>query len=208
MEEQQFIGSYAAIPFWAGDPIATPAELAKAPPMMAQLQEFVFNHNDDSVSIRICKDGMILLRVEELATNPPQSSENVTRIDDLVLWWARYLDVINLFHLLLACAVSHGDQYAPFSLYEITRKDAFGVNVSTDGIHGMAIASESVASAYQWEQLDSRRTNPAALLRRCSIPISVFRDVTENLSIVGLQTHVAHQLANISRAISQYRVGN
>src|SRR5579875_1188357 len=90
------------------------------------MAEVVFSRETDALTLRISRDGEILIRIPRLESNA--SNTVPPPIEDTVRRWGEYLDYLNTFYLLLDSATIEKDHLALFSLHEITTRDAFRVS--------------------------------------------------------------------------------
>src|SRR5260370_5986513 len=118
-----FTAFYPSRPFWAvsGIDFTDPNSLAKFGDLMS---EEVYEDSAQAFSLKICRDGMILLRIEALEMDDSQTGAP-TPIESWVRKWGEYLDYLNSFYLLLDSSTLQLMKLSYFNLHEITSRDAF-----------------------------------------------------------------------------------
>src|ERR1700680_1161916 len=94
----QFAAFYPSRPFWAGSTVNF-ADQSREGWFYDQMAEEVFSQETDAYTIRVCRDGRIMLRVEALERE--HDPEAHTPIEETVKRWGEYLDYLNAFYLLL-----------------------------------------------------------------------------------------------------------
>ena len=209
---ERFAAFYSSRPFWAGEAIdfhtvRTPAQFTQ------QMSAIVFSHDTDDFHLRICRDGMVMLRVFELeAESEADDGEKPRPIEEKVAWWGRYLDYLNCLYLLLDSATIEVAALAYFELSEITNKDGFRVHYENGKWSGEQIASQSIASYFQLGRFPGTyfldpRSDPRIFSRHplqqeiFDALFATFAGVTGDLSLL-------RNLAAVAKSIAEYKVGN
>ena len=88
---------YPSRPFWAASKVDFSNQSADGW-FHNQMVEEVFSRTTDTHTIKVCRDGRIMLRIEEL--EEPENSQVPKRIEESVKRWGEYLDFLNAFYLL------------------------------------------------------------------------------------------------------------
>ncbi len=125
-----FTAFYPSRPFWAVEKIdfTDPKVLQNFSSLM---EEEVFGYSDDAFSIKICRDGMVKLRIEALENHGAQQQT----VEYTVKRWGEYLDYLNAFYLFLDSAVITTMRLAYFNLHEITVRDAIRIRYENGKAH-------------------------------------------------------------------------
>jgi hypothetical protein len=209
-----FTGFYTSRPFWAVNAIDfnnvnfgnTPSRFT------ALMSEKVYEASLHTFSFQVCRDGMLLLKIQEIEDKLPSTESQ--DIHKIVSWWGEYLDYFNCLYLLLDSAVLKVMNLGYFDLAEVTNKDAFRISFEDGKEIGSSIAQESITSVYQMAryissynlnmplQIDSR------LSMRRTLPKTVFDEITKNLEIVAQKKRLVSLLSNITKGLSEYKIGN
>lgn len=174
--------------------------------------EEVFSQTTDAYTIKVCRDGRIMLRVEALEQgHDPEAPEP---IEQTVKRWGEYLDYLNAFYLLLDSSTIELSQIQYFSLHEITNRDAFRVQYKDGKCIGENIAIESIASVFQmgrylssyrsWMPIES---DPHIMIRRV-ISLDVIQHASTAFAKVVATPGLEKTLASFAKSLSEYKVGN
>jgi len=177
-----------------------------------QMVEEVYTTHDDAFTLKVCRDGRILLRVVDLERAVTLS--DAESIQMTVKRWGDYLDYLNAFYLLLDSAMMEVDRFAYFNLHEITNRDAFRVTYENGRVSGENIAVESIASAFQMSRFSSsyRPDLPIEYDSRIMMRHVISREVIDSAASLfcrvmktdGLQ----RSLASFAKSLAEYKVGN
>jgi len=175
------------------------------------MAEETYREINGDFELRICRDGLILLRVAALESET-KPLEPLQRIDDIVGRWGKYLDYLNAFYLLLDSATIKKDNLQYFSLDEVTIKDAFRIRYENGKVGGYDLKSESTAWTFQMGRLKAGYgpipiENDHRIIFRRIIPLDTIDFAVQQFKRVfddGLQS----VLASFAKSISEYKVGN
>jgi hypothetical protein len=207
----QFTAFYPSRPFWAGSkPDFSNRELEGW--FHDQMAEEVFSQKANSYTIKICRDGRIMLRIEALERDPEPSP--ALGIEDMVRRWGEYLDFLNAFYLLLDSAMLQVANFAYFNLHEITNRDAFRVRHEGGKSVGENIANESVASIFQTGRYRSSYANgvpieyDSKILMRQVVPIEAIELASNQFALVMKSPGSEKDLASFAKSLGEYKVGN
>jgi hypothetical protein len=211
MNIEHYIGFYPSRPFWAGSSInlRDPATNGKFTGLMSE--EILF-HSEGSCKIKIFRDGMILLRIEELEVNEQERGNEP--IKQIVKRWGHYLDYLNCFYLIVDSTTCQLQNLSYFNFNEITRRDGFRVTYENGKWNGESIAFESIASVYQMSRyLSSYRPDiPIHLDSRLSmrqvINIEVFKESIRLFNLIINDKITIKLLSNVAKSLSEYKIGN
>ena len=203
----QFTAFYPSRPFWAIKAIdfKHPNSLDNFEELMS---EEVFQESNGIFSIRVCRDGLIMLRMETLETDDANSGH----VEVTVKRWGEYLNYLNSFYLLLDSATIKTMNLAYFNLHEITSLDAFRVRYENGKIAGQNIALESVTSVFQMGRLRSSYKlpipfDPQIVLRQVISPEAIASAV-EQFAVLVKTPGLQKVLASFCKSIAEYKVGN
>lgn len=211
MTKEDYIGFYPSRPFWAVTPIdlEDPTSLDKFHELMS---EEVFAFEEDPFKIKICRDGMILFRYNQIKIS--ESEQSGRGIEILASRWGQYLDYLNTLYFLLDSTTCKLQNISYFNLSEITHRDAFRVGFEDNKWKGESIASESIASTYQTARyrssyspglplgLDSR------MLGRIVIKHNVLEETIRIFNLIKEDYKSIKMVSTIAKSLSEYKVGN
>lgn len=211
MRISQFTAFYPSRPFWAADKIdfSDPKALDAFDELMT---EEVYQESNEMFSLKICRDGMIMLRVEALEREDVGSSAPGNVEADVKIW-GEYLDYLNSFYLLLDSSTLRLMNLAYFNLHEITSRDAFRVRYQSGKIGGYAIAIESVASGFQMGRFKSSYAripiqNDPRIMMRQVISSEALANAVNQFRFIVEKPGIEKVLASFTKSISEYKVGN
>lgn len=211
MPINQFTAFYPSRPFWAGSKVNFDDQSYEGW-FHNQMVEEVFSRSNDTYTIKVCRDGRIMLRIEALEQD--ENPEAFPPIEDTVRRWGEYLDYLNAFYLLLDSSTIEISRLSYFNLHEITNRDAFRVRYEDGKSTGENIATESIASVFQMArylssyhsgvpiQYDSRIT------MRQAITLDVVEHATSLFARVVASPGLEKTLASFAKSLSEYKVGN
>lgn len=143
---ETYTSVYPARAFWAGSAIDLPAAI-QANTFTEQMREVVYEKKNSDITLKICRDGEILLRINKLETI--ESDEHGRSMDEISASWSTYLNHLNCFYLLLDSSTLESDNLALFNLHEITTRDASRITLNNGKFISSSIAVESVAGSFQ-----------------------------------------------------------
>lgn len=207
----QFTAFYPSRPFWAcSKPDFSSRE--RDGWFNDQMAEEVFSCETDTYTIKICRDGRIMLRIEALEED--QEQDRLGRIEDIVRRWGEYLDFLNAFYLLLDSAMLEIANFAYFNLHEITNRDAFRVRYEDGKSVSENIATESIASVFQMGRYVSSSLHgvpiehdPKITMRQV-VPIEVIQHASTMFASVISSPGAEKDLASFAKGLGEYKVGN
>ena len=205
-----FTAFYPSRPFWAVS--AVNFEVPRQDGWFYdQMVEEVYSVDTPEFTMKICRDGRILLRLPQLERGDTSSPLDV---DDQVRRWGEYLDFLNAFYLLLDSAVIEIDGIHYFNLHEVTFRDSFRVRYEDGKPGGEGIRTESIASVFQLGRYSSSY--------RPGIPIEddfmiMSRGVVSREALACAGSRFAKvvaspgsekTLAACAKSLAEYKVGN
>ena len=214
MHISQFTGFYPSRPFWAGSKVDFSDQSFEGW-FHDQMVEEVFSEERESHTIKVCRDGRIMIRIESLEIIDDQV-ENIP-IEDTVNRWGDYLDYLdylNSYYLLLDSSTIEISKLAYFNLHEITNRDAFRIRYEDGKSVGENIAAESIASVFQMGRYSSSYSSglpieyDSRISMRQVIPIDVIEHASEKFSEVIALPGLQKMLSSFAKSLSEYKVGN
>jgi hypothetical protein len=211
MPAERFTAFYPSRPFWAVSQIDfdDPDVADKFDELMA---EETFKDSDDTLDVRVCRDGLIMISIPSLENDIPEPGQS-TPIESLIKQWGKYLDHLNAFYLLLDSAVINKMNTSYFALHEITNRDAFRLSYKNGQQTGYSLATESITYAFQTARLKAFRGplpiryDPRIIARQV-ISKGAIAHATEMFRSVLNRNGIVKQLASFTKSIAEYKVGN
>lgn len=207
-----FTAFYPSRPFWAvnGIDFGDPKTMDNFEELMS---EEMYTESGETFSLKICRDGMVMVRIEELEEKDDAAPTATSRIEIIVEKWGEYLDYLNSFYLLLDSSTLRSMNLAHFNLHEITTRDAFRVGHENGRIAYYNIALESVGSTFQMARFrSSYGPTPIAhdprIATRPTISSEVIWTAAKQFGFVVKNPGLEKVLASIAKSISEYKVGN
>ncbi|MFH1910992.1 MAG: hypothetical protein ABIK91_03035 [Pseudomonadota bacterium] len=211
MPISRFTAFYPSRPFWAGSKVNFDDQSYEGW-FHDQMAEEVYNRQTDAFTIKVCRDGRIMLRIEALEHSVDGQAH--APIEDTVKKWGEYLDYLNAFYLLLDSSTIKLAKLAYFNLHEITNRDAFRVTYENGKSIGENIVIESIASVFQMGRYSSSyRTgvpiqyDPQIMMRQV-ISADVIAHAVESFAQVVASPGLEKPLASFAKSLSEYKVGN
>ncbi len=226
---ERFIGFYTSLPFWAGKKIdidhfckyinsPKKEEIEQNVSSLMSKEEFVYNSNE--YTLKICKDGMILLQIQEISNRLDKVYTKVNRkslsfsekyinfLKEAFVEWSTYIQYLNCIYLLLdSCLIKTGIKY--FEISEISSKDVFGIAFENGEELGMKISpSAMVFQALRRFPLLCHCTNIYLRLERKELPESVFNHLNSNFSTIYSNKRVVKILAEVTKSLSEFKIAN
>jgi uncharacterized protein YutE (UPF0331/DUF86 family) len=106
---ETFVGFYTSEGFWV-DQAIDPYNLQDAHRLTGIIPEIAVQTATDTFRALVCIDGLVLLRMEHLATSTPKMGDP-SKLNESVEWWDEHLDYANTLLLLiesesLKCTIS------------------------------------------------------------------------------------------------------
>lgn len=204
----EFLGFYAVTPFWAGDPLVNDGRIDS---FLASdsLSRIKFAQSESGISVSICKDGMILIRVDQLEKKISDTHKQGDITKEPILW-NQYLKLANVYYLLLSCSHYEVSGSSYLQLAEVTNRDAvrcaYRGAVFANGI----LASESYAAQFQKDRhprifggkLDTFTR------KRSSIEENVFQHCFERFIRIAQDEQLVERLSVLAKCVNEYIVGN
>jgi hypothetical protein len=184
------------------------------------MEEEIFSYESELYRLKICKDGMILFRCEELEKDIKKEYEkcedNTIDIKKHVHWWSTYLDYLNCIYLLLDSATLSIKRHAWFEISEITNKDVFQISFKDGKFSSCTIPELSIVSKFiEGKNLSAYNPDFSYALkfdRRLSWRLEIQNDVFEllNYNFGKIFPHYDHirTLSNLLKSLAEYKIGN
>lgn len=212
MTNKSYIAFYPSRPYWAVSAIDF-SSLSESNSFPKAMEEEVLLIQQNGYVIRICRDGEISLRVdniEELIQNKNLISPITVSVD----LWGRYLELLNTFYLLLDCSVLEIQKFCYFNLHEITNRDAYRYTLVDDKFSGGGVASESLSSKFQMLRHGVNmlagvpiQANPEISMRHIITLESIEKAVHLFDKVIRVDKFPA-LLSTLAKGVSEYKVGN
>jgi hypothetical protein len=176
--------------------------------------EEVLSQETPTHTIKVCRDGRVMLRVEALEQAHSCEEFMMIPIEEVVKTWGEYLDFLNAFYLLLDSATLELSKFSYFNLHEITIRDAFRVRYEDGKCTGENIAMESIASVFQVGRYSSSYRAGLAIeydsqiTSRSLIPLNVIQYAVAEFSKVIATPGLEKALSSFAKSLSEYKIGN
>ena len=206
-----FTAFYPSRPFWAASKVDFNVPRIGCW-FYDQMVEEVYSLVGDNFALKVCRDGRVLVRVQNL--EPDELLSKHAPIEDTMRRWGEYLDFLNAFYLLLDSATLEIDHFSYFNLHEITNRDAFRVTYEDGKNTGENIAIESIASVFQMgRHSGSYRTDlpiefDSGIMMRQVISLSAISHAGESFRQVISAAGAEKPLAAFAKSLAEYKVGN
>jgi hypothetical protein len=211
MATERFIGFYPSRPFWAVSSLNfnDPNTIKNFTELMS---EEVISDQNDNFKIKICRDGMILLRIQGLELTV--DDQIIEPIKVLARRWGDYLDYLNCLYFLVDSSTHKIQNPSYFNLSEITYKDAARIIFEDSKMQMGSLATESIVSIYQLAryittypkdipiQLDWRLSNRQIIKR------DVFLDSIDQFKKIIKNHQTIKMISGIAKSLSEYKIGN
>jgi hypothetical protein len=211
MPISHFTAFYPSRPFWAVSKIdfSDPNSLKNFHDLMS---EEVYQDVSETFSLKISRDGRIMLRIEALERVDVQGQAPIT-IESTVRIWGEYLDYLNAFYLLLDSSVTKLMNLSYFNLHEITNRDAFRVRYEDGKEAGYNVANESIASTFQMGRFSSSYGSTpipydSRIAGRWVISREAIAHAVGNFRVLMSNPGLEKVLASFTKSIGEYKVGN
>lgn len=207
----RFTAFYPSRPFWARSMVNFDDQSYEGW-FYDQMVEEVYIHQTSKFTVKVHRDGRIMLRIEALEHN--EDGQAHAPIEETVIKWGEYLDYLNTLYLLLDSSTLQIMHLAYFNLHEITYRDAFRVTYENGKCTGDNIAIESIASVFQMGRyLSSYRSNvpiqlDQKIVMRQVITVDVIAHAVKSLARVVALPGLEKALASFAKSLSEYKVGN
>jgi hypothetical protein len=236
--EKNYKGFYTSRPFWAGGKpsfsiLESPVHytwisedklsfsiLNRSEHFSKIMEEDIFKYESELYQLKICKDGMILFRNEELEQDVKNEYKKCEGkqidIKQHVNWWSTYLDYLNCIYLLLESATLSIKRHAWFEISEITNKDVFQISFKDGKFSGCTVPELSIVSKFitgrNLSDYDSDFSRALKFDQRLSWRLEIQNDVFEllNDNFGKIFPHYDHirTLSNLLKSLAEYKIGN
>jgi hypothetical protein len=213
MAKISFTGFYPSRPYWAVSRVNFHVPRVDRW-FHDQMAEVMFSRDTDALSLRISRDGEILIRIARLESNAPNTVPSPIEDEDTVRRWGEYLDYLNTFYLLLDSATIERDHRAYFNLHEITTRDAFRVSYEDGKRIDENIANESIASVFQTARFvgtyrsESDIEHHPLIVMRAVISRDAISHAASEFERIVASAGAEKTLASFAKSLSEYKVGN
>src|SRR5262245_3448782 len=210
-----FTAFYPSRPFWPGSKVNFDDQSSEGW-FHNQMVEEVFSQSNDPYTIKVCRDGQIMLRIEALEQdNSPGAHPRVQdRVEDIVRRWGKYLDYLNDFYLLLDSSLLEVSNLSYFNLHEVTNRDAFRVRYKDGQMTKGSFAAESITYVFQMARYLLSypsgvpiRHAPLIAMRQV-ITLDVIEHALSLFARVVASPGLEKTLASFAKSLSEYKVGN
>jgi hypothetical protein len=207
----EFTAFYPSPPFWAKSDVDF-SSLSTPESFYEQMTEEVYSRETPNHTIKVCRDGMIMLRIEalELGERPPDPS----KYTETARRWADYLDYVNSFYLLLDSASVDVAKRSYFALQEVTSDEALRVRYDDGKRDSETFMAGSRASFVQnlrnpwaYRSRDRIGSDPT-ILARDVVAINVIERAADLFAKVVDSPDLAKALGSFAKSLSEYKVGN
>ncbi len=211
MPIKKFTAFYPSQPFWAINKINFDDPNYEAS-FEEQMAEEVFSKEEDAYTIKVCRDGRILLRIE--AIEQKIKTDLNSDIDTTIQQWGEYLDYLNTFYLLLDSSTLEIAHLSYFNLHEITNRDAFRVRYEDGKWVGENLNNESISSVLQMDRyLSNYPSNiPISMNSRIMTRRIISQDVIKHAAKLFSQAITSPSLnkilASYAKSLSEHKIGN
>lgn len=213
---ESFVGFYTSRPFWAGHaPNLQDIESVKDR-FLELMSDEVFVYESSGYILKICKDGMVLFQIKEMAQPLDELARPNTPSDIkcTIKRWGTYLDYLNCIYLLLDSSCITELRCAYFEISEITNRDAFTPTFKNGKFKGGPLSFESFAYHFQMgRHLSSYRSDmplrfDPRIGSRKEIPKIVFDTLHSDFSKAYKDYSQVRNLAMITKSLGEYKVAN
>lgn len=212
MTNKSYTAFYPSRPYWAVSAIDF-LSLSETNSFPKAMEEEVLLFEQNGYVIRVCRDGEISLRVDDIEESI-QNKNPTSPIAVSVDLWGRYLELLNTFYLLLDCSVLEIQKFCYFNLHEITNRDAYRYALVDDKFSGGGIASESLSSKFQMLRHGVNmlagvpiQANPEISMRQIITHESIEKAVQLFDKVIRINNFPA-LLSTLAKGVSEYKVGN
>ncbi len=209
---ETFLGFYTSRPFWAGDAHSVQKRLmdleslrdeARAGEALTELMiQEALTYETAQYVFKVCKDGMFLLHIKQLAQPPSKGRDAYERP-------LSYLDYLNCLYLLFQSAVLKNLEAPYFEVSEITDKDVFLVKFEDGRLLGCFAPRLSFAHQLRMAQL-----HPAHFYRdaqsdqRLALSEAVFVTLNADLAKIAQDYRSLRILSEITKSLCDCKFGH
>ncbi len=174
------------------------------------MSEEIVSHDTGVFSLRVCRDGLLMLEMSELETLLPLIE--VQDIGGYVAWWSGYLMWMNCLALLLDCCVIEEARLGYFNFSEVTRRDAFRIRFENGQFSACDVASESHVRYLQDSRHLSLVRQPIEFLTnldgRIPLPRTAFDLLIAKFDYLSTRPELASSVSILAKSLSEYKRGN
>lgn len=214
----RYIGFYSSRPFWAKD---TPIFTGSNPEEFFNIMsEEVFIHENDNYKLKICRDGLFLFQIKEMAEEVAKLLNTGSFGANLNTLWSTYLDHLNCIYILFESSVLQQMNLAYFEIAEITNRDAFAIWFEGGRLGGHSVPTLSVASKFQsaryistyriYSELgfDQSIEMDERVAGRIIVTREVFDRLVQDFDKVFSNFNEVKILSNLIKSLSEYKIAN
>ncbi len=215
---ERYLGFYLSRPFWAGERLDVTPDRALNDEYPRLMEQWVFSHKTERFHLAVCKDGLFLLQLPNLAQKiaGEYDSKRPPDFEDSLNTWSQYLRSANALVLMFESAFLRDEEIAYFEIRELTNKDAFGVRYENGKWSGSGVPTLSYAEKYVSARHPKliRATNGLFLaestlyMGRPELKRSTFESLAANFEIAIKQDGCIDALADLTKSIGEYKAGN
>lgn len=175
-----------------------------------QMSEVVYARDDKKFSLRVCRDGAILLQINSLER--PHDPDLPFDATEEITIWAKYLNFINSFYLLLTSARYRFPPGSYFDIYEVTMLDAFRMSLGEQDYGSWSGGSSGVAHLYGRYLISYNSEIPLShdrsFFARRVIPIEMFALAADDFAKLIEHEGAEKHFATLSKSASEFKNGN
>jgi hypothetical protein len=210
MDCKSYFSFYPSVPFWA---VSSPNinDISDNSVFYQKMAETAFSNENNKFTIKICRDGKIMLHLTELEkTNNSESPS----LEHIIKNKRTYLEYLNAFYLILDSETIKIDRRSHFNLHEITIKDIISFSSFPGGGFIETPNHESISSYFNnGRHLSSySRDTPLSFDQRILTRIPISRAAIESACAVFKKASesdkLVQKLASFTKSISEYKIGN
>ena len=205
-----YLGFYTSRPFWAGNPldIRNPETKTNFTALMSKVE---YSFEDEQFKFDVCKDGMLMIQIFSLESEKP--SMETPEMEDIINWWARYLNYANCLQLLLDSSILEVKSFNYLELFNITNKDAVRLSFENGKLESESVSIESFIYSFQMLRYPSAIPFESifwttSLENRPSFQEDVFSLAAQKFSYAVKNERLVEILAGITKSIAEYKIGN
>ncbi len=206
---ERYIGFYLLNPFWAINPV----NMLDINQFTNNMSEVVFDYQHPDYNLKICRDGMFLLRIREIAEKI-ESNYGKINFSEHTTEWSNYLEYGNAIVLLFESTILKELKHAHVETRALTNKDAFGVIYENGKWSGCSIATLSTAEKFQNARFTRLLSNNTPLqfnpifTSRITIPKSVLDSFSFKFNEIYSNKWLVSLLSELTKSISEFKMAN
>lgn len=207
--EQYFIGFYTSRRFWAIDEISFENN-KNSKDLYHLMEQIVFSHEEDTFSLLVCRDGMILFKLKSIYDNRPSlDAPDWSVVDE---WWNTYFEYVNCISLLFHSSVIEVLNVAYIDITELTRKDILLCKLEKGNFISYAMEDKRATYQLHDRQFFLYGIQPSIhsrfFMRREVLSKDIFKNLANKVSIVLPQQQLVSRLATLNKSLLEYKSGN